>query len=186
MNVDFGQGYAPQQSENGKFVVIDSSTIVGLPSASQGRYAVLTYNIGLDSAAPGASGTNPLYVNVTNPVSINGTISADLIEIENVNISTTVSSIELLPIYVLASALSFSNNLSTVSFNPTIQMFEIFNYDSSNTIFMSFSNITQLATLTAQGLPILPNAYYSIDKNVSQVVVGTNKSADVRVFGHYR
>jgi hypothetical protein len=186
MNVDFSQGYAPAQSENGKFVVIDSSTITNLPSTSQGRYAVLTYQVGTATTSPGASSSNPTYVNVVNPVTLNGVISADLIEIENVNISSTVSSIELLPNYVVASALSISNNISSIIFSPNIIMFEIFNYDPINTVFLSFSNITQVAILTARGMPILGESYYSISKNISQVVVGSDKTADVRIFGHYR
>ncbi len=59
MQVDFSQGYNPAGAENAKFVTINSSTISGLPSASEGRTAILTYNIGTDTSSIMISGGLP-------------------------------------------------------------------------------------------------------------------------------
>jgi len=59
MQVDFTQGYNPAGAENAKFVTINSSTITGLPSTSEGRTAVLTYNIGTDTGSIIISGGLP-------------------------------------------------------------------------------------------------------------------------------
>jgi hypothetical protein len=54
--VDFSQSYPTAEAERGKFVRLDSSTITGLPSASRGRYAVLTYPVNSFFMGGSASG----------------------------------------------------------------------------------------------------------------------------------
>lgn len=72
---DFNQGYAPRRAENGKFVRMTNAELSALGqdvSASDGRYAVLTYNIN----ESGGSGSSEVGItNVAVPVSGNVNIS---------------------------------------------------------------------------------------------------------------
>lgn len=57
--VDFSLPYVPRGAEDGKFVVINPTTITGYPSGGMGRTAVLTYNIGTDTSSVIISGGLP-------------------------------------------------------------------------------------------------------------------------------
>lgn len=154
--VIMSQAYTPAEAERGKFTVVDPSTLsaMGL-TGSYGRYAVLTYNIGSGTTAPGVSSSNPLFVvqSGTNSVSV--------------------------------STMSFSNTLTAITFNPAATFVEIFNNDASNKMYISYETLSTVATLTARGLPINAQGYYSIEKTVSNLVVGSNISvSDARIFGH--
>lgn len=154
--VVMSQAYTPAEAERGKFAVVDPSTLSAMGlTGSYGRYAVLTYNIGTNSSNPGASANNPLFVVQT------GTNS------------------------ICVSTMSFSNTLSSITFNPPAVFLEIYNGDSSNKMYISYETLSTVASLTARGLPINAQGYYSIEKVVSNLVVGSNVSvSDARVFGH--
>jgi hypothetical protein len=102
MSVDFSQSYPPSIAEDGKFVVINPSTLTGLPSASTGRFAVLTYNIG---TAIGSVSGNSIYVASgtynTNVTTLTPPAPLQKLEIYNTTSSSTV--------YFLASATTAGN-----------------------------------------------------------------------------
>ena len=98
---DFSRRYAPAEAERGKYVPVDNITgyVSGdNVSVSRGRYAILTYNMGGDTAAPGNSSVNPIYVNVTNPINIVQPISAEIINVAQMTVYDTVSSMCYNPI----------------------------------------------------------------------------------------
>jgi hypothetical protein len=145
IEVNFASGYAPAEAERGKFVVIDSSTLTGLPSSSRGRYALLTYDI---------------------------------------NATSATNTVNLLPNTTLENVLTLTNaSSSTLIFSPPVVDFEVFSGNES--IYLSF-NATTYNDLTAKGLPIQSNSYYSMKREISRVSIGTLSSCEVRTFGHYR
>ena len=150
------QAYTPAEAERGKFAVVDPSTLNSMGlTGSYGRYAVLTYNIGTNSTNPGASVNNPLFVVQT------GTNS------------------------VCVSTVSFNNNISSITFAPPAVFLEIFNNDSADKLYISYETLSTVASLTARGLPINAQGYYSIEKVVSRLTIGSNLAvSDARVFGH--
>lgn len=90
MNIDFNSGFSPAQAERGKFAVLDMSTLSpAYPSAGQGRYAVLTYQVGTVTA--NASGT-PVP---TNNTIINRSIEMDAGDLEPISFGTTINYLEI-------------------------------------------------------------------------------------------
>lgn len=169
MNVLWNQTYPIAEAERGKFVPIDPADLstLGYPATGRGRYAELVYVAG-------------------GQVSLNGVISADLIEIENVNVSSTVSSIQMLPNTTTYQSITLSTNTSSIiTFSPKVTLLEVFNDDSSNKAYLSLETTT-FANLTSQGLPILPTSYYSIERDTTQAIIGSVAGATVRVIGHRR
>lgn len=183
---NWGQSFSPAAATRGSWTPLNMSTITAYPSSGEGKYAQLNYIVGMDSGSPGASSTNPTYVNVVNPVTLNGVISADLIEIENINVSSTVSAIPMLTNITTYELITLtSNSSSVITFSPKITLLEVFNDSDSNRAYLSF-NTTTFANLTSQGLPILPSSYYSIEREVTQATIGSTASTSVRIIGHRR
>jgi len=82
---------------------------------------------------------------------------------------------------------NFTNSLTTINFNPSISFLEVFNNDNSNKVYIRFYSTTSVSAISAIGLPILAQSYYSIERDITTLTVGTNLTAtDIRVFGHYR
>jgi hypothetical protein len=77
-----------------------------------------------------------------------------------------------------------ANGSGTISFNPAITLMEISNR-SGNSIYLTYSPTT-FATLTANGLEISNGAFYSIERTVTAVTIGSVAGGDVVVFGHYK
>ncbi len=155
--VIMGQAYTPAEAERGKFVVVNPSTLsaMGYPSGGYGKYAMLTYNIGTNTTVPGASSSNPLFVTQA------GTNT------------------------VTVSTVSFNNTLSSIVFSPPIVFLEVYNNDASNKLYISYETLSTVSTLTARGLPISAQGYYSIERTISNLVIGSNiPITDARVFGH--
>jgi uncharacterized Zn-finger protein len=155
-DIVMNRAYTPAEAERGKFAVVNPDLLTSMGLASSyGRYAVLTYNVGNSTSTPGASSTNPVYVVQTG--------------------TNTVS----------VCTLSFSNSLSTISFDPPAVFLEIYNNDSSNKLYISYETLSTVTSLTARGLPVNAQGYYSIEKTVNNLVIGSNISvSDARVFGH--
>ena len=95
---DFSQGYPTAEAERGKFVVLDPSTITGLPSGSRGKYAVLTYNVNgsgsnggsvVEIAQPSNIEIKSQSINTTREV-ISFAQSVRRIEIFNTNPQSTI------------------------------------------------------------------------------------------------
>ena len=181
-NVDFNKLYSPAECTRGSWVPIDSSTISGgLPSASRGRYAQLNYIIGSE---PGAlslalSGGNVILpvssVNINEPLSIENTVGQDFVVTQNLPDTTTYSSISV-PIC----------SISTVNFSPNVTLLEVYNNNSTLPVYVGFNNVI-LSTLSAQALPVVAEAFYSVSRDTSVVYIGnvnTTSTINVIVVGH--
>lgn len=91
MNVFFDQGYSSAQAERGKFAVLDMSTLSNYPSAGDGRYAILTYNVGASPATPTVSGSPA----VTNNVAINQSLTLEAGSLSAIDFGVPVNYIEV-------------------------------------------------------------------------------------------
>jgi len=184
----WAETYSPSEATRASWIPLDMSTITNYPSSGRGKMAQLNYIVGYDGGVPGVSASNPMYVSVTNPVTLSGVISADLIEIENVNIHSTVSSIPIQPSLVQYKSQTITAiNSAVIVFTPVVNNLEVYNNDPTLTIYMNYGSTT-FGVLTSQGLPLQGLSYYSIDRDVSTITLGNPNisSVDVRVFGHYR
>lgn len=150
-DVNFNQRYGPGQAANGQFVPIDMSTLS--PSyTGDGRFAVLTYNVGTDTA------------------SITG---SSVIAIPNTTYYATTA--------IAATA------VTTVTFPASVSNVEVYNNDPSTKVYLSF-NTGSLATLSAEGLPIQGDSFYSTDMECSTLYIANvaTTTPDVRVIGRTR
>jgi hypothetical protein len=80
---------------------------------------------------------------------------------------------------------TFSANTSTAFvFTPPAVLLEISNR-SDGSVYLTYSPTT-FANLTAKGLEITKGAFYSIDRTVASVTIGSVAGGSVIVFGHYK
>jgi hypothetical protein len=156
MNVDFSQGYAPAQGERGKFVVIDSSTITDLPSSSQGRYAVLTYNIGNATTSPGASSSNPIYISTVKPNTL----------------------------YMVSDTYYNVANVFTPS--VALETLEIYNNTNNSTVYFMASNVSSTTLSAKGIPINSYSYYSLTIPSISQFTICATPSADVRIMGFYK
>jgi len=178
----WGQPFPVAEATRGSWVPLDMSTESAYPSSGRGKYAQIVYDIG----GTGLSASNPTYVNVVNPVTLTGVISADIIEVENIWFTTPVSAHVLLPnTSVLESVVLTPTTSASITFSPKVETLEVFNNTGSSTVYLLFGTTT-FANLTSKGLPILEESYYSIDRDITSVTVGSNGNADLRIIGHRR
>lgn len=158
--VKWDKGYPVAEAERGKFVPIDTSTINDYPSGGRGKYAQLSYIVG-------------------------GNIEVDGIELGDVDIDVE----DFTPTNtVYANVTVPANDSIKVEFSSTARTVELFNNNDSTTVFVHFNSST-LATITSEGLPLQPEAFYSVDRHTNTFYIGnpdTNESVDVRVIGHYK
>jgi hypothetical protein len=247
----FCKSYPISDAERGKFVVLDPTTLPGYCSAdaagftARGRYALLTYLMG-------QAGT--LSAVITEPVALQGVISADLIQIENVNVSSLISAAcynpldlglpaQIRPIYVTVSGIEDPITVSTIqnvvtaklidtvinvssepieyiqtivnpvttvallgnttqvmsqtiangdsaiiTFTPPVEFVELLNMTPNKDVYFGYDTGVSFAALTSTGLLIAGEAYYSIERTISDLVIGnpTDTNVDLRVYGHYR
>ena len=182
MTPKWNERFSPAAATRGSWVPLDMSTVTEYPSSGEGRYAQIVYDVG----GTGLSASNPTYVNVVNPITLNGVISADLIEVENLWFTSPVSaSIVLSNTSVVESITLIPITSSVITFSPKIETLEVFNNTGSSTVYLLFGTTT-FANLTSKGLPILEESYYSIDRDITSVTVGSNGTADLRIIGHRR
>jgi hypothetical protein len=73
----------------------------------------------------------------------------------------------------------------TVTFNPKVNSIEVYNNDSVGTVYLSWTALS-MAALSSTGLPIIAGAYYSIDRSINSITLGSMSNINnLRVFGHY-
>lgn len=194
-DIIMGQAYTPAEAERGKFAVVNPSTLsaMGL-TGSYGRYAVLTYNVA-PAAVINFSGTtvnvDVCAIDVSNWDALIAETYTDQPLSANVSVQNWPAVIDAHIVgtnSVAVCVLNFSNSVSTITFDPTATFLEIFNNDESNKIYVSYERplITSINTLSARGLPINSEGYYSIEKTIHQFVVGAISASDIRIFGHSR
>lgn len=156
MNVNFASTYPPAQAERGKFVVIDSSTITGLPSASQGRYALLTYNVGSDSTSPGASATYPMYVSLNYPNTL-----------------------------YMASG-TYYNQAYTFTPSVPLQKLEFYNNTNNSTVYFMASSVSHNTVSSYGIPIGAYTYYNLGDISISNFTICATPSADICIQGYYR
>lgn len=174
IQADFSVGYPPVQAENGKFIYLDPTTLTNYPSTftnsdgltgipSTGRYAILTYQV--------------------NPATIS--LSGASISVSDVTISNILTSINVLPTATaIVSSLTLTSNTSAnLTFTPKITLLEIYN-NSTGKIYFDYNPSVTFSDLTNKGMIIDGESFYSIEKNITNIVIGSISGADVRVFGH--
>lgn len=201
MSIDLNKPYNPGIAEIGRFTEVVAPSV-----SSYGHYAVLTVNAGtLPVSAGGLGGPlgtqeDPIWTNMTTVISAVEVSLSGVQMDENIKeiCPIAISSVDIppeqaVPTYIVGtnnvtvSVLSFDSSLSAVTFPETISFFELFNNDTTDKVYVTFdTNVTTIATLTAQGLPILGQSYYSIEKSADTVIVGAISATDIRVFGHNR
>ena len=58
---------------------------------------------------------------------------------------------------------------------------------STGSIYISYANpVTSFSSLTAAGLEIAKGSFYSIERTVTNVTIGSVAGGNVVVFGHYK
>lgn len=159
MSIRWDIPYAPQLAANGSFAPIDMSTITSYPTS-------FTNQDGLTCTPMGR------YAVLT------------------YNIGTDTSSTVLsggLPNTTLEQLVTFNTNTSSViTFAPAVTLMEVSNR-SSGSIYISYANpVTNFPTLTAAGLEIAKGSFYSIERTVANVTIGSVAGGNVVVFGHYK
>jgi hypothetical protein len=166
-DVKFDERFSPAEATRGSWVPLDSSTIAGgLPSGSRGRYAQLSYLVGSE---PGALNLSLSGGDVILPVS-----SVSVTEI--VPDSTIYANVTMAPL-----------SISAISFFPTITLLEVFNTDSTSLVYLGYNDVP-IESLSAQGLPILAETFYSNKREADTVYICNVDASpiDVRVIGHYK
>jgi hypothetical protein len=209
-DVIWDQAYPIAEAERSKFVPIDTSTLTNYPSSGRGKHAVITYNMGSDPGAPGASSSNPSFVSLVDtdgePVTISENVGGTGVNAINVRIAESVTTLSAFQIdatgvsgldiqasikypdtTVYQSVTVPANTLSTITFPRQMLVVETFNNSQDNTLYIGF-NSTTLAVLSSTGLPIQPESFYSIDRMTTNIYLGNASSSpiDARVIGHYR
>lgn len=192
--VNFRQRFSPSEATRGMYAPINTSTLnqyttgdsVGV---SRGRYATLNYIIGsepgaLNIALSGGTVILPVStVNINEPLSVENVAGGRL----DVTTQTSISTISIPVDTTYYGSLTIPpTSLSAVNFTPNVTLVEVFNTNISVLAYVGFNSVS-LNTLSAQGLPILGETYYSIERDTSTVYVGnasTSTPIDVRVIGH--
>jgi hypothetical protein len=183
-DIIMGQGYTPAEAERGKFAVVNPTTLsaMGL-TGSYGRYAVLTYNVA-PAAIINLSGTTVNVDVCAIDVSNWDALIAETYTGQPLSADVSVQNWPVLTEGVVVSSISL--NLSTIlSFNPAITLIELYN-NSQNKIYFTYDTATSFEDLTGKGMILAEDSYYSIEKNISNIVLGSASASDIRIFGHRR
>ena len=77
-----------------------------------------------------------------------------------------------------------ANSSSVVPFSPSITLMEVSNR-SGGSIYLTYTPTT-FASLTAGGLEIKNGSFYSIERTITNVTIGSVAGGNVVVFGHYK
>jgi hypothetical protein len=73
-----------------------------------------------------------------------------------------------------------------ITFDPAVTLMEVSNR-STGSIYISYANpVTSFSSLTAAGLEIAKGSFYSIERTVTNVTIGSVAGGNVVVFGHYK
>jgi hypothetical protein len=202
MSIDLNKPYNPGIAEIGRFAEIVAPSV-----SSYGHYAVITIDAGsLPASAGGLGGplgtqADPIWTNFTTvvsavDVSLSGVQMSEVISAVNCVVSAqvtnwpdAVTAVEVTnwPTLLEATTISSINlNLSAiVNFSPAINLIELYN-NSQNKIYFSYDVSTTFEDLTSKGMILAEDSYYSIEKNISNIVLGSASASDIRIFGHRR
>ena len=182
--------YAPAEAERGKFAKIDGDwlTNLGYPASSidagpsKGRFAVLTYQV------------NPPEISLSAAsVTIASTISAYIVNWMT-EFTTTVTNVvttqQLQADTTYVASTGLIQNTTYVVDCPAGKPFyfiEVRNMSNDTVYYLPSSEEIPFATLSAVGLPIGVQGFYSATRTIDKFSLGTAATGvDVRVFGHYK
>ena len=151
--------YPPAEAERGKFTRLDMSTISEYPPSAGDLFN---------------RGRYAEFVYVVNSVETTSSTT------------TPTSALPLLPNTLWNGTNDYDNTVSTFSFDPPLNHFELYNDSASNAFLMLSS--TDYDSLTSYGMKILPASYYSITVEISEITIASDNAGGVkfRTFGHYR
>jgi hypothetical protein len=78
-----------------------------------------------------------------------------------------------------------AESVETKNFSTPVTLVEIYNSSDTNTIYAGF-NVSM--NVSAEGLPLSPETFYSIERETSNVYVAnpSDTAIDVRIIGHYK
>ena len=185
------KSFSPSEATRGSWTPLDTSSSTEYPSSGRGKYAQLNYIVGSE---PGAlnlalSGGNVILpvssVNINEPLEIMNSPGLDFV----VTSQQTLSTYEIRPDTTSYQTTSIApTSVSTILFTPKVVTVEVFNNDQNIPAYVNF-NSSALATVSSQGLPILPESFYSVDRETTRMYIGNanaSTSIDVRIIGHYR
>ena len=186
--VDFGRRIVPAEATRGSWGPLDSSTITGYPTgdsegAARGKYAQLTYIMGSEpgSLSLALSGGNVILpvssVNINEPLSVENQVGVDFVVTQKIPDTTVYETISV-P----------ATGIATITFAPAVALIEFYNNNDEIPVYVGFNNVA-LDALSSQSLPLVPESFYSIERDTTNVYIGnvnTADSVDVRVIGHYK
>lgn len=140
---NWDQSYPVAEAERGKFVRISSQQLSALGvelSATRGRYALLTCSVGTVSAI------------ITEPVSLNGVISCDNIEIDSFTFSNPLTTVTLS---------SCPINTQTVLYNVSGDLINVREFGSDH--FLTTSNVQEVreSTTNSSSSNLAPGASFT-------------------------
>lgn len=93
---------------------------------------------------------------------------------------------ELHPNSIVVATTSISAVLAQIDLGLECNMLELFNNDTTSTIYLMLTGDTTAAYVTSHGIPIYAESYYSIERRVRNfVLVAAAAGVDVRIIGHY-
>jgi len=204
-DVQFDKVFSPAEATRGSWVPIDGSTIAGgIPSASRGRYTQLNYIVGsepgaLSLALSGGTVILPVSsVNISEPLAIENKevlgvpvpLEVEITTSIPLTVSNTVSTTNIdYPNDTQIESTTIAANASAViTFSPEVNNLEIYNKDVNNAVYLSYNTGLAYNTVNNLGLPIEAEAFYSIDRTISGLVI-TNPNGTttaVSIFGHYK
>jgi hypothetical protein len=211
----WAEKYSPAEMTRNSWIPLDMSTITDYPSSGKGKGAQLSYIVGMESGTSGVSSTNPSYVRLVDGNSdtlgditpVNDSIHGGIVNALNVRIAESITTLSAFQIdatgiscldiqaslnrpdtTIYESITIAPTSIETITFPRRMLTIEAFNNSQDIPVYVGF-NTMDLPTLSSSGLPILPESFYSIDRQTERVYVGnvdTTKSIDIRVIGHYR
>lgn len=179
--------YSPSEASRGVFVPLDMSTTT-YPATGRGKYAQIVYDVG----GAGSVGQPPLSAVIVSPITLNGVISADLIEVDNLWFTTPVSAhvthVDLSNAIINNSQVIVAGTSAVVVFSPVVQYIEIYNKNSNDTLQLSYDVTDTFNDVVVWGLPIEGETYYAMERDVTSLILTNNTSNPISatIFGHYR
>lgn len=128
-------------------------------------------------------------VAVNNLNELSSVVITNLDQLTSIAINNVVSSFEVRPNTTIKQSVTIPPlSVSAINFSPSVVIVEVFNTDLNIPIYIDFVD-SGLAAVSAEGLPLLAESFYSVDRETSQMWIGNadaSNSIDVRVIGHYR
>lgn len=152
--INLNEGYAPSMAENGKFARVTTEQLSALGMT--------------ESTMASSFGRWAQLVYTIN----NGT-----------TISELPSSSKVLPNTRSKHKSTLSNSMTAIELPGNTQLIEIWN-EGPQSIYFDYANVSTFAELSADGMVLPSESFYSIEVSTDYLSVGS-VSAVARIFNHY-